>query len=115
MTCKTPGRPAEAEDARNSEHGLTATEGPARAAASSNSPKDQWKRSGSTASGRPPNGFRRASRLVRGYFKILAARAITSPRIMREQTDCTVMASLPQRASGITSVGLNAVASVKPR
>ena len=34
---------------------------------------------------------------------------------MREQTDRTVMASLPQRASGITSVGLNAVASVKPR
>ena len=49
------------------------------------------------------------------YFKILAARAITSPRIMREQTACTVMASLAQRASGITSVGLNAVASVKPR
>lgn len=34
---------------------------------------------------------------------------------MREQTACTVMASLPQRTSGITSVGLNAVASVKPR
>ena len=46
-----------------------------------------------------------ASRLARDYCKILAARAITSPRIMREQTDCTVMASLPQRASGITSSG----------
>jgi hypothetical protein len=28
---------------------------------------------------------------------------------------CTVMASLPQRLSGITSVGLKAVALVKPR
>jgi hypothetical protein len=46
---------------------------------------------------------------------MLAARAITSPRIMREQTACTVMASLAQRAIGITSVGLNAVALVKPR
>ena len=55
-----------------------------------------------------------ASRLAR-YLKILAARAITSPRIMREQTACTVIANLPQRASGITSVGLNAVALVKPR
>src|SRR5580704_10713144 len=43
-----------------------------------------------------------------GYFKILTARAITSPRIMRDPTACTVMASLAQRAIGITSVGLNA-------
>ena len=50
-----------------------------------------------------------------GYFKMLTARAITRPRIMREPTACTVMASLAHRASGITSVGLNAVASVKPR
>jgi hypothetical protein len=46
---------------------------------------------------------------------MLTARAITRPRIMREQTACTVMASVAHRASGITSVGLNAVASVKPR
>ena len=50
-----------------------------------------------------------------GYFKMLTARAITRPRIMRELTACTVMASLAHRVSGITSVGLNAVASVKPR
>jgi hypothetical protein len=49
------------------------------------------------------------------YFKMLTARAITRPSITREPTACTVMASLAQRASGITSVGLNAVASVKPR
>jgi hypothetical protein len=52
---------------------------------------------------------------TRGYAKILTARAITSPRIMMEPTACTVIANLAQRASGITSVGLNAVASVKPR
>ena len=50
-----------------------------------------------------------------GYFKILTARAITSPRIIRETTACTVITNLAQRASGITSVGLNAVASVKLR
>jgi hypothetical protein len=51
----------------------------------------------------------------RGYFRILTARAITRPRIIRELTACTVIANFPQRASGITSVGLNAVALVKPR
>jgi hypothetical protein len=51
----------------------------------------------------------------RGYAKILTARAITSPRIMREPTASTVMANLAHQASGIASVGLNAVASVKPR
>ena len=50
-----------------------------------------------------------------GYLKILTARAITSPRIIMEPTACTDMTNLAQRASGITSVGLNAVASVKPR
>lgn len=50
-----------------------------------------------------------------GYFKMLTARAITSPRIIRETTACTVITNLAQRVSGITSVGLNAVASVKPR
>ena len=49
------------------------------------------------------------------YLRMLTARAITSPRIMMEQTACTVIASFAQRASGITSVGLNAVASVKAR
>jgi len=49
------------------------------------------------------------------YFRILTARAITSPRITREPTACAVMANLPHRASGMTSVGLRAVAAVKPR
>ncbi len=49
------------------------------------------------------------------HRKMLTARAITSPRMNREVTACTVMAALAQRASGITSVGLNAVALVKPR
>ncbi len=49
------------------------------------------------------------------YFRVLTALAITSPRMTRDPTACTVMASLAQRASGITSVGLNAVALVKPR
>jgi hypothetical protein len=39
----------------------------------------------------------------------LTALAITSPRMNREASAWTVMASLPHRASGITSVGLNAV------
>ena len=47
-----------------------------------------------------------------GYRKMLTARAITRPIIFRELTACTVMASFAHRTSGITSVGLNAVASV---
>src|SRR5262249_43853859 len=50
-----------------------------------------------------------------GYFRMLTARAITSPKMTREVAACMVMAALAQRASGITSVGLNAVALVKPR
>src|SRR5579871_907170 len=50
-----------------------------------------------------------------GHCKMLTARAITSPRMNREVIACTVMAALAQRASGITSVGLKAVALVKPR
>jgi hypothetical protein len=47
---------------------------------------------------------------VGSYFKMLTALAITSPRMNRELSAWTVMASLAHRASGITSVGLNAVA-----
>ena len=56
-------------------------------------------------------------RMERGgsHCKMLTALAITSPRMNREASAYTVMASLPHRASGITSVGLNAVALVKPR
>ncbi len=53
--------------------------------------------------------------VVSPYFRMLTARAITSPRIKSDPAACTAMASLAQRASGITSVGLKAVALVKPR
>jgi len=46
---------------------------------------------------------------------MLTARATTSPRTASEPIAWMVMASLLQRASGITSVGLSAVAFVKPR
>ena len=55
------------------------------------------------------------SRELGGYFKILTARAITSPNISREPAAWIAIAILAQRESGITSVGLNAVALVKPR
>jgi hypothetical protein len=50
-----------------------------------------------------------------GYVRMFTARAITSPRTASEPNACTVIASLAHRASGMTSVGLNAVAFVKPR
>ncbi len=49
------------------------------------------------------------------YRRMLTARAITSPRMASEPAACIAIAALAQRASGITSVGLNAVALVKPR
>jgi len=49
------------------------------------------------------------------HWRMLTARAMTRPRTARDVVACTVMASLPHRASGITSVGLNAVALVNPR
>ena len=52
---------------------------------------------------------------VPGYFKMLTARATISATVTMEMTDCRVMASLAQRDSGITSVGLNAEALVKAR
>jgi DNA-binding CsgD family transcriptional regulator len=48
------------------------------------------------------------------HLKMLTARAMTSPRMTREAVACRVMAALAHRARGITSVGLNAVALVKP-
>jgi len=50
-----------------------------------------------------------------GYFKMLTARATIRATVTIETTDCTVMASLAHRDSGITSVGLNAAALVKAR
>ena len=49
------------------------------------------------------------------HFKMLTARAITRPSTERQAVACTAIASLAQRASGMTSVGLNAVALVKAR
>jgi hypothetical protein len=63
---------------------------------------------------RHPGTSERSAKMA-DYLKILTAREITSPKIMSEETACTVIANLAQRASGIMSVGLNAVASVKPR
>src|ERR1700744_482142 len=58
-------------------------------------------------------GQRRAD--VDPYFKMLTARAMTSPRMASEPAACTAIVSLAQRASGMTSVGLKAVALVNPR
>ena len=52
---------------------------------------------------------------VPGYFRMLTARATISATVTMETTDCRVMASLAQRDSGITSVGLNAAALVNAR
>ncbi len=49
------------------------------------------------------------------YFKMLTARATTSATVTMEMTDCRAMASLAQRDSGSTSVGLNADALVNAR
>jgi hypothetical protein len=50
-----------------------------------------------------------------GYFRMLTARATISATVTMETTDCKVMASLAQRDSGSTSVGLNAAALVNAR
>jgi hypothetical protein len=49
------------------------------------------------------------------YFKMFTARAITSPRRTKEAVAWTAIANLAQCLSGMTSVGLNAVALVNPR
>lgn len=49
------------------------------------------------------------------YVNTFTARAITRPRMPSEISDWIPMAIFAQGASGITSVGLNAVAFVKPR
>jgi hypothetical protein len=50
-----------------------------------------------------------------GYFRMLTARATIRATVTMDTADCKVMASLAQRDSGITSVGLNAAALVKAR
>jgi hypothetical protein len=49
------------------------------------------------------------------YFKMFTALATTRPRTARLAVACTAIASLAQRASGMTSVGLKATALVKAR
>jgi hypothetical protein len=46
------------------------------------------------------------------YFSMLTARAITSATVMTDTIECSIIVSFAQRESGITSVGLNAVALV---
>ena len=46
------------------------------------------------------------------YFKMLTARAMTRATVTSETSDCASMVSLAHRDSGITSVGLKAVALV---
>jgi hypothetical protein len=46
---------------------------------------------------------------------MFTARATTSTMVTIEMTDCTLIAIFAQRESGITSVGLNAVALVNAR
>lgn len=53
--------------------------------------------------------------MISRYCRMLTARAMTSATVARETADCTIMVSLAQADSGITSVGLKAVALVKDR
>ena len=59
--------------------------------------------------------YQEAAPSTEGYFRMLTARATISATVTMEMTDCRVMASLAQRDSGITSVGLNAEALVNAR
>ena len=83
-------------------------------------------RAGNGATAQPPTRAPGAERLraatasavkptSSAYEKMFTARAITRPRTTSEIIACTAMAIFAQAASGIASVGLNAVALVKPR
>ncbi len=61
------------------------------------------------------HGRCRARAIGDGHCSTLTARAITRPRMRSEVKDSIAIASFAQRASGMTSVGLNASAFVKPR
>jgi hypothetical protein len=50
-----------------------------------------------------------------GRYRMLTARAMTSAPTESDTADWTAIVSLAHRASGITSVGLNAVAFVNDR
>ena len=60
-------------------------------------------------------GAAQRSTVAELYVKMLTARAMTRPMTTSETVDCTAIADVAQGASGITSVGLNAVLLVKPR
>jgi hypothetical protein len=72
---------------------------------------EYWGNSGATRPSSPVPGTRRAQR----YLKALTARATTSPKTASATVACTSITYFARRLSGITSVGLNAVAFVKPR
>ena len=64
----------------------------------------------------PPGGQgRRPAGRQQGRYRMLTARAITSAPTPSDTADWTAIVSLAHRASGITSVGLNAVAFVNDR
>ena len=67
--------------------------------------------------GREPRRANHTDRLRRSprYVNTFTARATTRPRIASETKACTAIAILAHGTSGMTSVGLNAVALVKPR
>jgi MFS family permease len=69
------------------------------------------RRRGQVARGRDQAAHRRC----RDYVKMLTARAMTRPMTTSETVDCTAIADFAHGASGITSVGLNAVLLVNPR
>ncbi len=82
------------------------------------------RRAGSAAVGQAPvglalSGGRRIliadSKRSGHQVRMFTARATTSPRMTSEINACTPMVSLAQCRSGMTSVGLNAVAFVRPR
>ena len=50
--------------------------------------------------------------MAAGQARMLTALAITTTPRASDTADCTAIVSLAHRASGITSVGLNAVALV---
>lgn len=63
----------------------------------------------------PVRSYEAVSVLQDGYLRMLTARAMTRATVTRDTADCSIMAIFAQRDSGITSVGLKAVALVNDR
>ena len=75
-----------------------------------------YQRFGVRARDTTPRRFRALGRGLRaGHPRLFATLAIASPKIVSEAADWAAMASFVQWASGIASVGLNAVLVQKPR